>query len=303
MTWSDPTAQAWLQDAKLDSAAVNRAAADPSEGDSMRHGNDPDRPDVSSTRALRVLELLAGLEQPAALDQICTAAKLSKSNVYRALRTLQQLGFVDHVPRGGYRLGSRSFALASLIVPRDAVIRSAQPILSLLVQMANETVAVALRSGDHRVLSFGLHPQRPVRDVEALIGERARLSSGCAGLTILAHLPDAEAQQIVARSPNDEGGPTAAELAEIRSAGYALSFSSNHIGLNGIAAPVLAPATGEPLGSLTISGSAERLDEVRLRSFARPLQRAAKELAPLLARRLGSMSSQRWPSLDASRDS
>ena len=254
-----------------------------------------------ATRPLFVLELLAGMEQPSTLAQITARSGLSKSNAYRALRSLQDAGFVDHLGRRGYRLGTRSFALVSLIFPRDAVIRTSQPILARLVQISNETAAVAMRSGDHRVVVFTTHPPREPRDMWPLIGERTPLTSGCAGTSILAYLSQSEASQIVARPPAREQGASPEELATIRKLGYAISFGANHVGLNGIAAPLLSPRSGDPLGSLSISGSTERLDAARLYGLSEALKRAATELAPLIAKRLGPMSSERWPSLDAAR--
>lgn len=76
-----------------------------------------EQPD-SALRAMRVLEALAGMEQPAGLLTIAAAVNLSKTRAYRVLRSLQDHGYVDHADRNGYRIGSRSLALASLIGPR-----------------------------------------------------------------------------------------------------------------------------------------------------------------------------------------
>ncbi len=103
-------------------------------------------------RALVVLETLAGLEQPASLPTIAGEAQLTKTKAYRILRGLQDHGFVDHVGRGGYRIGSRAVALASLIGPRPALLRLARPVLAKLAAEASETVTLHLRSGAHRVL-------------------------------------------------------------------------------------------------------------------------------------------------------
>jgi DNA-binding IclR family transcriptional regulator len=81
-------------------------------------------------RALRVLETLAGLQQPASLPTIAAKAQLTKTKAYRALRGLQEHGFVDHTGRGGYRIGSRAVALATLIGPRTALLQAARPVLA-----------------------------------------------------------------------------------------------------------------------------------------------------------------------------
>src|ERR1700743_1991758 len=132
-------------------------------------------------RALRVLETLAGLQQPASLPTIAGRAQLTKTKAYRTLRGLQDHGFVDHVGRSGYRIGSRSLALASLIGPRPALLRLARPVLARLAAEASETVTLHLRSGAHRVLVLGAEPPgNPLRRLPT-IGERSPLTAGCSG--------------------------------------------------------------------------------------------------------------------------
>ena len=98
-------------------------------------------------RALRVLETLAGLQQQASLPTIADRAQLTKTKAYRILRSLQDYGFVDHVGRSGYLIGSRAVALASLIGPRPALLRLARPVLAKLATEASETVTLHLRTG------------------------------------------------------------------------------------------------------------------------------------------------------------
>src|ERR1700683_2781214 len=98
-------------------------------------------------RALVVLEPLAGLEQPASLPTIAGEAQLTKTKAYRILRGLQDHGFVDHVGRSGYRIGSRAVALASLVGPRPALLRLARPVLAKLARESSGTVKLELARG------------------------------------------------------------------------------------------------------------------------------------------------------------
>lgn len=261
-------------------------------------GGGTGRQDDGPLRALRVLEALAGMEQPAGLLAIAATTNLTKSKAYRALRSLQDQGFVDHVGHRGYRLGSRSVALATLIRPRPIVLRTAGPILGRLAAMAAESASLNLRSGAHRVLVLGVVSHDRALHGSMRVGERAPLTSGCSGLAILDHLPPAEADEAVKSRPRREKRPTAARLAQIRDDGYALSFSDNHPDLNGIGAPLLDPADGYPLGSVSVAGSPGRLPECALRRLSEPLRMACAELAPQLARVLGPNASERLASLD-----
>lgn len=250
-------------------------------------------------RALQVLETLAGLQQPAALPTIAEHANLTRTKAYRILRGLQEHGFVDHAGRSGYRIGSRAVALATLIGPRPALLQVVRPVLARLAAQASETVTLHLRSGAHRVLVLSTEPpHNPLRRI-ATIGERSPLTSGCSGRAILAFLPETEAGEIIsAHAPEPARRGMPAQLAGIRGQRYALSFSDNHLGMSGIAAPLLDPADGTALGSVAIAGLDRRLPEEALVRLAAPLHAACAELAPRMATVLGPNSSRRLDSLD-----
>lgn len=250
-------------------------------------------------RPLLVLETLAAMEQPASLLAIAAAVGLSKAGAYRVLRSLQDEGYVDHAGRRGYRIGSRSIALASLVGPRPAVLHRARPVLSRLAAMAQATATMHLRSGEHRVLVLGTEQVAKHEERRVHIGERAPLVSGCSGRVILAHLPREEAGVVVAK--HTSGGTRdklERELATIRADGYALSFSENRRSFNGIGAALLDLDNGYPLGSIAIAGPEEQLPERALRMLARPLIDACDALAPHFSALLGPNSSARREALD-----
>jgi IclR family acetate operon transcriptional repressor len=254
----------------------------------------PDGP----TRALQVVETLAAMKQPASLDALAVATGLGKPKAYRVLRALQEAGYVDHVGRAGYRVGGRSIGLASLIGPRPALLRRAVPVLNRLAKLSSETATLHLRSGTHRVLVLSAETADWELRQAVRLGERAPLTSGCSGLVILAHLPPAETEAIVAGRPRSEPRPTHARLRRIRQNGYDTSQSANHQGVSGIAVPLLDPDDASPLASMAIAGPESRLPERVLDSFATPLITAAREFAPLLATMLGPNSTMRQEALN-----
>ena len=259
--------------------------------------------DSSALRILVVLETLASMEQPATLPEIVGRAQLEKFKTYRALRTLQERGFVDHAPGSGYWIGSRSHALASLIGARPAVLRRARPVLGALAELAGAGAALHLRSGSHRVLVSAVVPRRLSAELAAHpvpVGERAPLTTGCSGTSILAFLPDDEIETVLAGRPRREPHPSRADLAQIRDDGYAMSFSANHRGMNGVGAPLLDPFDATPLGSIALAGPDTRITQADLRQLGAPLIAACDRLAADLDLRqvLGPHSHQRRAALD-----
>jgi IclR family acetate operon transcriptional repressor len=252
-------------------------------------------------RTLSVLETLASMEQPATLPEIANQAQLEKFKAYRALRALQDNGFVYHSAGSGYWISSRSHALASLIGPRPAVLRRARPVLARLAELAQAGAALHLRSGSHRVQVCVMVPRHlTVEPASGPIppGERAPLTTGCSGTAILAFLPPREADAIIASRPREERPPSPSELARIRADGYAMSFSANHRGMNGIGAPLLDPIDGAPLGSVAIGGPEARIDKDALQRLSDPLRAACHQLAKHLAKVLGPNSHDRRAALD-----
>ena len=256
-----------------------------------------DGPD-GAVRALHVLEILAGMRQPALLDAVAARTGLTKMKAYRVLRALEQDGYVDHAGRSGYRVGSRSLSLATLIGPRPALLKRARPVLNRLAETARETATLHLRSGAYRVLVLGAEPANWDLRHAVRLGERAPLTNGCSGTVILARLPAAEAATLLAARPRSEHRPDVAALDRIRADGYAISRNANHQGVAGVAAALLEPDDGYPLGSLAIAGPDHRLPDQALEQLAGPLTAAARELAPQLAAVLGPHASVRQDALD-----
>lgn len=247
-------------------------------------------------RSLRILETLAGLQQPAPLNTIAERAGLTRTKAYRVLRELQDHGYVDHIGRSGYRMGARAVALASLVGPRPVLLQRARPVLIRLAADAGETASLQLRSGAHRVIVLSADPPgAPVRRATR-IGERSPLTSGCGGTAILAFLPAPQVDDVLVAQQAHAVRPE--YLRRIRRQGYAISQSANHQELNGVAAPVLDPDSGHALGSVAIAGHASRLPEPVLHRLATPLLAACGELGPRLATVLGPNSSVRLESLD-----
>jgi len=247
----------------------------------------PRPPVTAPLRALQVLEALAGMVQPASLAAVAETTRLPTTKAYRSLRALQGHGFVDHLGHSGYRLGSRSVALASLIGPRPALLRAAQPLLSRLAAVAQETTSLHLRSGTHRVLVIGAEARGQALRGSYTVGERTPLTSGCSGTSSSPTCPPPK-HRTSPPATRREYQPSTALLAVIRTNGYGMSLSDNHVGVNGVAAPLLDPADGYPLGSIAIADAERRLPEAKLRELVRPLITPSRELPATWASPLAS---------------
>jgi DNA-binding IclR family transcriptional regulator len=118
-------------------------------------------------------------------------------------------------------------------------------------------------------------------------GSNAYLHRTAGGKAILAHLSRDRVEQIIDRV----GLPAATEhsisnqedlfteLSEIRDQGIALNKEESLLGLHALGAPIIHKETGEPLGSLSISGPANRITESRINNgLAELIRGAANEI-------------------------
>jgi DNA-binding IclR family transcriptional regulator len=243
-------------------------------------------------RGLGVLEALAGMRQPASMAAVARRAGLSQPQAFRVLQSLERDGYVDHLGRSGYRIGSRSVALSSLIGPRPALLRAVYPVLARLAATTREAAVLHLRSGADRVLVLGVPaPSGPVRDPAGVLGGRAGFTARVKSRVILAQLPESE---IAALDPHGTARP---RIERIRQLGYDTSYGENHPGINGISAPLLAD-NHSVLGSITIAGPAGRLPQPAISRLAGPLTGACRELSPQLASILGPSPGATLDALD-----
>jgi IclR family acetate operon transcriptional repressor len=228
----------------------------------------------TARRALRVLELVSGSSKPLMLDDLAGQTGFGKSMVYRLLRVLEEESFLEHAEGGGYRGGSRLYALGAAALPNYDQYSAYVPMLEKLAADAGESSTLHRRIGERAVLIIGaestVHPLRRVWTA----GELTFLSRGSAGLAILASLPQDEVEEIVAQESPEDASRIRREVARARKQGYALSFGANHPGLHGVATAL--PGTEM---SVSVSGPGQRWTRQRMVAFAPRLIAATSAFA------------------------
>src|ERR1035438_2862912 len=80
----------------------------------------------TARRTVRVLTALAA-RQPIGLDELAKVVGLNKNTTYRLLRVLQEEGYSERLPQGGYRLGPAAAAPSSTRPPSARRPRAARP--------------------------------------------------------------------------------------------------------------------------------------------------------------------------------
>lgn len=182
------------------------------------------------------------------------------SSVYRLLQSLTAIGWVDRGRRrGAYRLGLELVAIAGLAEDRIDIREFARPALQRLLDVVGVTSFLCLRRGARAVCVERLEGQA-VRSLAMELGGSLPLYAGAAPRALLAFLPNAERDEVLADGAGLPGDPPrpnaraiAADIARVRKQGYALSDQDVTPGIAALGAPVYNHR-GELVAAISISG-------------------------------------------------
>lgn len=192
------------------------------------------------------------------VSELARRTRLSKSTAFRVLGMLERNAMVERVGTN-YRLGARLHDLGRAASSpgherlRDVLL----PYLTELFEMTRHTVHLAVLDSTDVVYLAKLYGHRTVAAPSRIGG---RLPSSCTGVgkVLLAYDPDTVAAVVAAPlpqlTPRSIADPVTlvAELASIRRDGVATDNEESRVGVQCVAAPVLA-RNGRPLAAMSVS--------------------------------------------------
>ncbi|WP_407154760.1 IclR family transcriptional regulator [Bradyrhizobium sp. STM 3557] len=245
-------------------------------------------------RAARLLTALArDGDQGTMLSDLARRTGLGKGTVHRLLGALSDVGYVtqDAASRR-YRLGV-GLELLSGTARHGRVAALASPLLERIASITADTAFASVQDGLAAVCVGREVGSFPIRTLSLDVGNRRPLGVGSGSLALLAFLPDADIDRIIAGNqrwlaeyPGFGPGELSAMIAETRR--YGFSFNDGRVvqGMNAVGVPVL-DMKKRPIAALSVAAIAERLRGDRIAEVAALLQQEAAELAALL--RAGTM--------------
>ena len=248
----------------------------------------------SVERAVAVLKLFGESEPDLGVTELARRLKLHKSTVSRLLSTLEAGGFVQQDPRNGrYRLGLQLAALAAQALTQYEVRDVARPLLHDLAVHSGETTTISLLDGDYAVNIDQVLAPNPVKHL-GWIGRRLPLHCTAAGKPLLAHLPRAQLDRILAQplarfTPRTITNPDLLrrELERVRMQGFALAQEEYEAELSAVGAAV-RDYRGDAVASITISGPTFRLPSNRLLALGDAVRLTADRISAQLGHRPAS---------------
>jgi DNA-binding IclR family transcriptional regulator len=231
----------------------------------------------SVSRALDILEAFTPAEGELGVTELSRRLKLHKNNVFRLLATLETRGYVEQdKDSGNYRLGMKTFEVASVFTHHLGLVRQARPVLEELARASGEAAYLGVLEGPAVVCVDMVDTTQPVRVVSHL-GRRLPAHASALGKAQLAFRPQEEREQWWQRTPPAAStGRTlvdparlAQELLHVVERDLALEDEEFEPSVRALAAPVRDYAK-RVVGAIGVRGPAFRL----------PLERLEAELAP-----------------------
>jgi DNA-binding IclR family transcriptional regulator len=234
-------------------------------------------------RTMQLLEAFGRQPRPLSLAELAAAAGLDKSAAQRIAHTLQALGYLDRQPAGlvpGKKLLDRGFDFLRV----EPLIERALPVLHELRKEIPERIDLSLFDDTSVVYAVRLQSKRETFTA-TLVGRRMPTFCTSGGRAILAALPEAEAEAVLARSDRVPLTPATvtglpelrARLAEARRDGFALCLEESLRGEITLGAAV-RDAAGRPVAAIHVAASLAEWEPAAFRRLAPLVIHAAEAL-------------------------
>lgn len=276
-----------MRSARPGPSAVEHPLRSPSE---QASGGEERNPNKSLTKALRVLEQLGRAGGELGVTQLANTLDINKTTVHRLLRVLKTCGFVEQSgDHATYRLGLKLFELGSVAIQSRGLQAQARPLLVEMARRASETVHLAILQDDEVIYLEKLESRNTQVTVPSAVGRR--LPAYCTGLgkVLLAHLPDSEMDEVLAKcelrryTDNTITSLRAlrVELRRIRERGYGTDDQEIERGLRCVAAPVWNHER-RVIAAVSVAGPSARFEGAELESKIALVKEFAQKISTSL---------------------
>jgi len=242
----------------------------------------------SLERGLAVIKAFDAEHPVLTLSEVAVATGASRAAARRFLLTLAELGYVRTDGRF-FSLTARVLELGYAYLASLSLPDVAEPHLERLVAEVNESSSVSVLDRDD-VVYVARVPTSRIMTVAINVGTRFPAYATSMGRVLLAGLPEADLDtyldrvELAALTPRTITSAQAlrAELARVRSQGWALVNQELEAGLRAVAAPI-RDRTGSVVAAVNVSAHASRvsLDAMRRVLLPRLLMAAVRIEADL----------------------
>lgn len=243
-------------------------------------------------RALALLEALSHQGPDLTLAQISELLKLHKSTAHRLIMVLERHKLIEkNSNTGKYRLGLKLFELGTKAIGQLDLRERTRPFLERAVRETGETGHLCVYDDGEVVYLDKIEPSRSVR-LTSSVGRRNPAYCTAVGKAIMAFLPAPQVEEAVRKHGLDQLTRKTittmldlrADLAKVRSLGYAIDDEEHEEGVLCVGAPVWS--VGDyPIAAISVSGPIFRLSHEKVPAVAESIMVIARALSHELGMR------------------
>jgi len=214
---------------------------------------------------------------------------LSKNQVFRCLKSMEEFGLVRIDQHGRYRVTPLIYQIAFAGEVEAPLEEVAQPVMDQLQTATGETVNLCCMVEGQSVIVARRNSKHGVR-LTVRLGERIGLHAGANPKAMLAFLPTEDQEQVLSMLPllqkytdKTVTNPDALrrELEEIRHRGYSISNEDFEPGAIGVGAPIFG-REGNVVGGISAGGPISRVGDEQMEWFGEVTMLAANRISRLL---------------------
>lgn len=244
-------------------------------------------------RAIRILDAFDVDHPELGVAEAARMLGLKRSTVHRALVTLESGGLLRQITATQkYTLGPKVLNLAYILQSQLSLTSIALPYMTALRDRCNETVALHILQGRHRIVVQQVESTHDLRRTYRDIGKELPLHAGSPGKLLLAYMPPEEIEKEIVESGLRRFTPLTfvdrqallQELEEIRQRGYAISMGEHSPGIASISCPI-RNQEGQVIAAINISGPSVRLTEAKALEYMPHLRQATVAISRQLGYR------------------
>jgi DNA-binding IclR family transcriptional regulator len=256
----------------------------------MERKNSESRYTIESVlKTLQVLFSFCERPHRFSIGDLETFTGLSKNQVFRSLKSLEEFGLLRIDSSGYYVVTALAYNLSLAAEPEAPLEEVAQPIMEQLQIATGETVNLGCLSEGQCIIIARRHSKQGVRLMTRL-GQRTPLNAGASPKAMLAFLPTVEQEKVLSMLPHyqkltektiTDPDILRVELDQTRKRGYSISDEDFESGAIGVGAPIFG-RNGKVIAAISAGGPTTRLDKECYVLFGAFAMEAANKISKIL---------------------
>lgn len=196
-------------------------------------------------KAMQLLDLLLEHHRAMSLQELAALSGFPKSTVYTLLSSMRAYSYIEQKPDGKYFLGVRLYECGHAVSAQWDISDAARPYLERLAEMTHSSAVITYMGNGHAIHLEQFAGRAGVQ-VLSEVGTRLPLHATAQGKLYLSTCTDEAALSLLRAQGTPQFTPhtlttaeaVTADLAKIRTDGYAIENGEYKIGLRAVCAPV-----------------------------------------------------------------